>query len=158
MEYRDELQIAKKAEKMLTSALQSTVKKTFKEHFYNSEEKMQRMKDAVAKSVVKKYKYRLEGMSDEDREKYYLRSIKVRMARVGFVHHYGVDTTRAGHWRTTSKFSYHVEPHKYKLEAKPWITEALDISRIRDFIASEIPEIRQEEITMYIKKSLDKEF
>lgn len=158
MEYRDELQIAKKAEKMLTSALQSTAKKTFKEHFLHSTEKTERMRDAVAKAVVKRYKYRLDDVKSIDvKEKFYMRAIKAKMHRAGFVQHYGVDTVREEHNRAYEKTLARVKAHDFKLTATPWIDEAMETSRIRDFISVEISRIRMDEITTYVKQSLEKQ-
>lgn len=158
MNYKNELEVARKAEKLLTAALQGTAKKSFKDHFLGSNEKTERMRDAVAKSIVKKYKYRLDSVkSNEVKEKYYLKAIKAKMHRAGFVQHYGVDNVRAFHWRTYKRRSARVKAHDFKLEATPWIDEAIETSHIKDLISVEIARIRMEEITAYVKKSLEKQ-
>lgn len=157
MSYKDEREVAKKAEQMLTSALQNTARKNFKEHYLGSKEKTERMRDAVAKSVVKRYTHRLDDVSKEVKRDYYLRAIKVRMHRSGFVQHYGANTIREGHWRTYKKVSAFVKPHDFKLPAKPWIDEAVDTSNIKNFISYEISKIRMKDVVAFIKNSLEKE-
>lgn len=139
MEYRDEQVIAKKAEQMLTSALQRKTKSSFKDH-YNGNSGKASIKEAFAKSVVKRY-----GKKKDGNQQIFMRRLVIRMARHGFVQHYGVNTTRAGAERVRTKpksTSYFYEAHKFNMKATPFISEVIQQSKVVDFVVDNITELR----------------
>lgn len=87
--YKDERQIAKKAEEMLQAALRQKVS-GFKQHAHRTPDAEQKaLKNATAKARVKKY-----VMVREDTAQFYMRSLAIKMDRHGFVQHYGIDIIR----------------------------------------------------------------
>lgn len=138
MEYRDELAIAKQAEQMLTSSLKNRTS-SFASHYKKKEGEVS-LKDAFAKSVVKRY-----GKKKEGNQQIFMRRLVIRMARHGFVQHYGVDTTRAGGTRQRTKprnISYYYKPHQFQMKATPFIDEVIKQSKVVDFVSENIAELR----------------
>lgn len=138
MEYRDELAIAKKAEQMLTSAVRNKTSR-FADHYQRKEGKVS-LKDAFAKSVVKRY-----GRKRDGNQRIFMRRLVLRMARHGFVQHYGVDTIRAGGTRQRTKprnISYYYKPHQFQMKATPFISEAIKQSKVVDFVSENIAALR----------------
>lgn len=138
MEYRDELAIAKQAEQMLTSSLKNRTS-SFASHYKKKEGEVS-LKDAFAKSVVKRY-----GKKKEGNQQIFMRRLVIRMARHGFVQHYGVDTIRAGGTRQRTKprnISYYYKPHQFQMKATPFISEAIKQSKVVDFVSENIAELR----------------
>lgn len=141
MEYIDEQYIADQAEQMLGRALQNHTK-TFEEH-YSRKEGAVSLKDAHAKASTKKY-----GRKRDGNQKIFLRSLAIKMARHGFVQHYGVDTIRAGAERKREKprsISYFYEAHQFKMREKPFISDAIQQSGVVDFVSTKIAELRGKE-------------
>ena len=60
MEYRDELEIAQKAEQMLTGAIRNKTN-SFADHYNGKKEDEPSLKEASAKSYVKKYGRKKDG-------------------------------------------------------------------------------------------------
>lgn len=137
MEYRDEEQIAKKAEKVLTNALKQKTA-SFAQHYQGKKAGEPSLKDAHAKASVKKY-----GRKKDGTQKVFMRSLAIRMPRHGFIQHYGVDTVRAGGERKskTGK-NYRFAAHYFKMEATPFIDTAVEQSGVADFVANNIGELR----------------
>lgn len=137
MEYRDELQIAQKAEKMLTSAMQQKTS-TFAQHYKGKKEGEQSMKDAHAKARIKRY-----GKKKDGNQQIFMRSLAIRMARHGFIQHYGVDTIRAGGERESKKGKkYSFAAHYFKMNARPFIDDAIEQSGVVDFVADNVGQVR----------------
>ncbi|AQY22692.1 hypothetical protein D1000_07080 [Riemerella anatipestifer] len=138
MEYREELQIAKKAEQMLTSALRNRTK-SFKEH-YNRKEDAASLKDAEAKAKIKRY-----GKFKDGNQKIFMRSLAIKMAKHGFAQHYGVDTVRQGAERKRTKpnnISYFYKEHDFKMEARPFIDTAIEDSGVIPFVMENVSKLR----------------
>ncbi|WP_372472642.1 hypothetical protein AB4865_07415 [Capnocytophaga sp. ARDL2] len=138
MEYRSELDIAKQSEKMLTQALQHQTQR-FADH-YNRPAGNKSIKDAVAKAKVKRY-----GKKRDGNQKIYMRSLSIQMARHGFVHHFGIDTTRKGGVRNRTKpkaTTYHYAAHYYRLKATPFLDTAIENSGVINYVADNIAQLR----------------
>lgn len=152
---KTEKEIGKKAVRMLQSALRDTAKKTFKQHILNQKNGMERLENVVAKEVIKTYKNRLNEVSKDVQFTYYLRMIKVKMARAGFVQHYGADTVRSGHFRTHKGEKKIVKPHEYKLASTAWIDKAVENSRVMDLLGTEISDLRGQKVILMVKHALE---
>lgn len=138
MEYRDELAIAKQAEQMLTSSLKNRTS-SFASHYKKKEGEVS-LKDAFAKSVVKRY-----GKKKEGNQQIFMRRLVIRMARHGFVQHYGVDTIRAGGFRQRTKpksILYHYKGHPFEMKATPFLDETIRQSGVIDFVIDNISRLR----------------
>lgn len=137
MEYRDELAIAQKAERLLTNALQNKTN-SFADHYRSKQEDNTSIKEAHAKAKVKRY-----GRKRDGNQKIFMRSLAIRMARHGFVQHYGVNTVRAGGERKSKKGTpYRFTAHYFRMEAKPFIDKAIEQSGVADFVAENIAQLR----------------
>lgn len=137
MEYRNELAIAQKAEQMLTSALQNRTL-SFAEHYEGKKQGEPSLKEAHAKAKVKRY-----GRKRDGNQQIFMRSLAIRMAKHGFVQHYGVDTVRAGGERKSKKGTpYRFAAHYFKMEAKPFIDKAIEQSGVAEFVAENIGQLR----------------
>ena len=148
--YNTELEVAKKAERMLETSLRQKTS-TFSDHIKRKEGDTS-MKDATAKARVKQYK------SSKSGKIYYMRSISIRMARHGFIQHFGIDTTRKGGTRTRKKpreTTYSFKSHVMNMPAKPFINETVDNSRIIPFVMENVTRIRAEELLFEVKKILE---
>lgn len=138
MNYKNEREVAKKAEQMLTSAVRNKTS-SFASH-YRKKEGEASLKDAFAKSVVKRY-----GKKKEGNQQIFMRRLVLKMARHGFVQHYGVDTIRAGGQRQREKprsIGYFYKPHQFRMKATPFIDEAIRQSKVIDFVSENIAELR----------------
>lgn len=139
MEYREELKVAKRAEKMLTVALRYKVR-TFKEHYHQEGQKS--LKDAESKAKMKRY-----GKFKDGNQKIFMRSLAVRMPQHGFVQHYGVDTIRQGSTRQRTQpknLSYFYNAHDFRMKATPFISTAVEQSGVVSFVAEQISKLRAE--------------
>lgn len=137
--------IAKKAEQMLTRALQNETK-SFKEHYYGNKENF--LKNAEAKARTKEF-----VSKDANFQKVYFNKLILRMGRHGFVQHYGADIVRAGRKRTRKTprtIEYYYQPHKYFLKPTNFITRAIEQSGVINYVAENIAKERAEEILFYI--------
>lgn len=142
--YRNEEQVAMRAEQMLETALREKTS-SFVEHV-NRKNNAKSLKDAEAVSKVQKFG-----------RKYYLRSLSIKMARHGFIQNAGVDTTRSGGTRTrkNGNETYNFKSHTMKMAAQPFINSAVDSSGVKEFVISEVARIRSEAIMVDIKKILE---
>ncbi len=153
--YKDERDIARKAEEMLETALR---RKTsgFKAHYYRTaDEEAKALKKAKAKAKVKKY-----GLVKDGTAKHYMRSLGIRMDRHGFVQHYGVDTLREDiKGRTRHKprtTTYGFKTHAMKLKARPFIDSAIAESGVVPFVLREVTKHRAEELMLHVKRYMEK--
>lgn len=138
MEYRDELAIAKKAEQMLTKALQNKTQ-FFAEH-YNKKEGEKSLKEAFAKAKVKTY-----GKKRSGNQRIFMRNLSIKMPQHGFIQHYGVDTIRKGGDRKRKKPKatvYHFAAHYFNMKASPFIDEAIEQSKVISFVSENIADVR----------------
>ncbi|QWA38890.1 hypothetical protein [Chryseobacterium sp. ZHDP1] len=142
--YRNEEQVARKAEQMLETSLRAKTS-SFADHV-NRNSKQKSIKDATAVSKVQKY-----GPS------FYMRSLSIKMPKHGFIQNAGVDTTRSGGSRKRSEgnTTYSFKSHTMKMAAKPFINDAVDSSGVKDFVMVEIARIRSEAIMVNVKKILE---
>ena len=149
--YKTEEEVAKKAEQMLEAALRQKTS-SFRNHINrNPEDKS--LKDATAKATVKKY-----GSKKNGNNVAYMRRLSIKMARHGFVQHFGVDTTRSGSTRTRKKpreTTYSFKSHVMNMPAKPFINEAVDNSGVIPFVMENVTRIRAEELLFEVKKILE---
>lgn len=151
MTYQTERQVAKKAEQMLQFALRSKTA-GFKAHI--SKENKPSLKEVTAKARVKKY-----GLVRQGTAKYYMRRLDIKMAKHGFVQHYGVDTVRAGGERTRKipkQTTYRYKHHYFNMKATPFIDGAIESSGVVPFVLDNITRLRTEEVFVHIKKFLEK--
>lgn len=142
MEYRGELDIAKKAEQMLTSALKSHTQ-SFADH-YNRKEGQISLKEVSVTANLKRY-----GKKKDGNQHIYMRSLSVKMAKHGFVQHYGVDTIRKGSERTRTKpqsKTYSFSTHYFRMKAQPFINTAIQQSGVLDFVTQEVGRLRLEKL------------
>lgn len=148
--YNDEQQVAKRAEQMLEGALRSKTA-SFKDHV-NRQEGDVSLKDATAKATVKKY-----GSKRAGTKKSYMRSLSIKMAKHGFVQHFGVDGVRSGSTRTRkpNDTTYSFKSHVMKMKAQPFINEAVESSGVVDFVMSEVTKLRSEELLFEVKKIME---
>ncbi|MBB1542944.1 MAG: hypothetical protein HG446_000340 [Flavobacteriaceae bacterium] len=137
MEYRDELEIAQKAEQMLTGAIRNKTN-SFADHYNGKKEDEPSLKQASAKSYVKKY-----GRKKDGNQQIFLRRLVIRMARHGFVQHYGVNSLRAGGFRKSKLGnSYHYDAHDMEMRAQPFIGDAIKQSDVVEFVSQNVAELR----------------
>lgn len=149
--YNNELDVGKKAEEMLESALRAKTA-SFKDHVNRQIWDDVSLKDATAKANVKRY------ISKKSGKKYYMRSLSIKMAKHGFVQHYGVDNTRKGGLRKREKpknITYGFKSHYMKMPAQPFINDAINKSGVIDFVMSNVSRIRAERLLYEVKKILE---
>ncbi len=149
--YTNESDVAKKAEQMLEASLRSKTA-TFKDHV-NRAENDQTLKDATAKASVKKY-----GTKRRGNQKVFMRRLSIRMARHGFIQHFGVNTIRSGGTRTRHRpqeTTYGFKSHVMKMKAQPFINSAVNGSGVRDFVLNEVMRIRSEEIMVNVRSIME---
>ncbi|WP_418124215.1 hypothetical protein ACNFU2_06400 [Chryseobacterium sp. PTM-20240506] len=142
--YRNEEQVARRAEAMLESSLRSKTA-SFADHV-NRKSGQKSVKDAIAVSKVQKF-----GPN------FYMRSLSIKMPKHGFILDAGVDTTRSGgsRKRNEGNTTYSFKSHTMKMAAQPFINEAVESSRVKDFVMNEITRIRSEAILVNLKKILE---
>lgn len=147
---KNERQVAQKAKQMLENSLRGNMSQ-FSEHMQGSKTKSIR----EAKASYSGKSYGEKGMP----KAYYLRKVSIRMARHGFVQHYGVDTLRAGGERTRNKprtFTYRYEVHKMRMQDKPFIDKAVEQSGVIDYVLDSVIKIRNEQVFVHLKSWLEK--
>jgi len=142
--YRNEEQVARKAEQMLETSLRSKTS-SFADHV-NRKSGQKSIKDAAAVSKVQKY-----GPN------FYMRSLSIKMPKHGFIQNAGVDTTRTGgsRKRNEGNTTYSFKSHIMKMPAQPFINEAVDSSRVKDFVMNEVTRIRSEAVIVNVKRILE---
>lgn len=149
--FRNESEIAYRAELMLTQSLQDKTG-NFADHL-NREESSVSMKDSTAVATVKKY-----GTSQSGTEKFYFTKLAIKMGKHGFIQHFGINTTRSGGTRTRKKprnFTYSYRSHPMDMEGHPFINDAIDSSRVVDFVTSEVCRLRSERIFATVRQILE---
>ena len=150
----DEREIAKKAEEMLTSSLKSKTQ-GFANHIKKKENESS-IKDAFAVARVKKY-----GIKKNSTQKYFMKTLSIRMAKHGFVQHFGVNTLRAGGIRKREipkSTTYNFKSHMMNQKPRPFINEAVRQSGVVDYVAEKIGESRAELLTNEITIGLRRDF
>ena len=150
-----EKEIGKKAATLLKSSLQEKVSSRFSGHLSGGKESLQNA-TAVARM---RYSKRADGG-----KKAYLKGIAIKMARHGFIQHYGIEKerVRAGGIRTREKpkqTTYFFRAHLYSkgMKEKPFIDDAIEASGAVDYLAEELPKERGEELLIFIKKKLEQQ-
>lgn len=139
----DEREIAKKAEEMLTSSLKSKTQ-GFANHIKKKENESS-IKDAFAVARVKKY-----GLIKNSTQKYFMKTLSIKMVRHGFIQHYGINSQRAAGIRTRTtpkKTTYGFKQHMMRMKAKPFLDAAIKNSKVVDFLGEKIAESRADIIT-----------
>ncbi len=150
----DERQIAITAEQKLTSALRSSTN-SFADHI-NRKSGNASIKEANAISRTKK-----SGYKKTNNDQYFLRSISIKMARHGFINHFGVNTLRAGGIRKREipkSTTYNFKSHMMNQKPRPFINEAVRQSGVVDYVAEKIGESRAELLTNEIIIGLRRDF
>lgn len=146
--YNNEREIADKAEQMLESALRSKTA-SFADHV-NRKEGDKSLKDATSVAKLKKY-----GTVRAGTQKFYMRSLAIKMAKHGFIQNFGVDGVRDAGTRTRHRpqeLTYNFKSHIMKMNAQPFIDEAVEASGVKEFVMNEITRIRSEAIMVDIRK------
>ena len=149
--YENELQVAIKAEQMLESALRSKTS-SFADHV-NRKDGDVSLKNATANAKVKQY-----GSVRNGTKRRFMRSLAIKMARHGFVQHFGVDTTRNGGTRTRTRpqnITYGFRSHVMKMKAQPFINDAVEKSGVINFVMENVTKLRSEELLFEVKKILE---
>lgn len=149
--YENELQVARKAEQMLESALRQKTS-GFAEHLNRPVEQVS-LKDATAKAKVKQY-----GRVKNGTKARYMRSLSIVMEKHGFVQHFGIDNTRDGGTRTRKipkETTYSFKSHLMNMKAKPFINQAVESSGVVPFVMENITKLRSKELLFYVKKVLE---
>ena len=139
----DEREIAKKAEEMLTSSLKSKTQ-GFANHIKKKENESS-IKDAFAVARLKKY-----GIKKNSTQKYFMKTLSIKMVRHGFIQHYGINSQRAAGIRTRTtpkKTTYGFKQHMMRMKAKPFLDASIKNSKVVDFLAEKIAESRADIIT-----------
>ncbi len=145
-------EVARQAEKMLEASLRAKTA-SFRDHVNRAPEDVS-LKKATAKAGLKKYGSRRAGNLT-----HYMRSLSIRMTRHGFIQHHGVDTVRSGGSRTRTKpqtVSYGFKSHTMKMRAQPFINEAVESSRVVDYVMNNLSRIRAESLLVEVRRILEK--
>ena len=146
----DDREIAKNAERRLTSALRSKTS-SFKDHV-NKPANEASLKDAFAKARLKQY-----GLVSNGSKSYYLRAISIVMAKHGYIYNYGVNAQRSAGSRTRHKprsKTYHFKQHLMRQTAKPFLNQAINQSGVVTYVAQEIAKNRAGEVAEKIVVNL----
>lgn len=146
--YNNEKEIADKAEQMLEASLRNKTS-SFADHV-NRREDQASLKDVTTKATVKKY-----GTVRAGSQKFYMRSLAIKMTKHGFIQNFGVDGVRDAGTRTRHRpqeTTYNFKAHVMKMNAQPFIDEAVETSGVRDFVMSEIIRLRSEAIMVDIRR------
>jgi dTDP-glucose pyrophosphorylase len=149
--FRDEAEIAYRAELMLTQSLQEKTA-TFADHL-NRVDSNASMKEATAVATVKKYGNRRSGS-----QQFYFTKLAIKMGKHGFIQHYGVNTIRSGGTRTRKNprlITYSYRSHIMDMEGRPFVNAAIESSRVADFVTTEICRLRSEEIFANVRQILE---
>ena len=148
----NEEEIGYKAAAMLQSALRNETSR-FSRHIRNDDNAL---RNATAEPVLPNSN-RKEGYQQK-----YLRGLKIKMHRHGFVLHYGIESgrLRKSHQRTRHKpreTKYRVEAHLYRKGQKeqPFIDKVVNDSQVLDYLATAISQARGEEIVTYLARGLE---
>ena len=77
------------------------------------------------------------------------------MTKHGFIQNFGVDGVRDAGTRTRHRpqeTTYNFKSHVMKMQARPFIDEAVEASGVKDFVMSEITRLRSEAIMVDIRR------
>ena len=152
MSYDNEKQVAIKAAQMLEIALRGKIGTLgFRPHV--SSNANQSITDAEA---VAGYKL---GKAKEDKLRYYMNRLSIKMGTHGFIHHYGDQGTRKGGERTRKKprnTTYSFRTHEWNLPSRDYIDDAIKQSGVIPFVMENVTKLRGEEIMVYLKNFLEK--
>lgn len=149
--YNTEKEVGKAAERMLQSSLRQRTS-SFRDHV-NRNPNDPSLKDATAMATVKQY-----GTVRNGTKKFYFRKLSIKMARHGFIQHFGVNTVRAGGSRTRRRphsTTYRFGAHVMSMPAKPFINQAVQNSGVVDFVMQNVTRIRSEEILINVRQILE---
>lgn len=162
MNYTEE-QIGKVAKRLLEDALLMEVASLFGEHYYQREMKSRfsnhirgnnkkEIRELEVYPTYKKYTY-IDG-----RKKKFLKQVRIRLERHGFVQHYGIEprTVRAGSSRiSTLGKEFSIEPHEIRKGMKPklFIDKAVKESGIAEYVTKKITEYRGQDIVISISEA-----
>ena len=149
--YKNEREVAKKAEKMLEASLRQKTN-SFKDHVSRAEGDIS-LKNATAKARLKKYGSRRNGNIT-----HYMRSLAIVMPQHGFIQHFGVDAVRSGGSRNRTKpnnVRYNFKAHTMKMKPHPFINSAVTNSGVIDFVMENVAKIRSEELLLEVKKIME---
>lgn len=150
MQYRNEREVAKKAEQMLTASLRAKTS-GFANHVRGANDKS--IKDAVAVARVKRY-----GRG-RGNIKQYMTTLSIRMVKHGFIQHYGVDGSRTGGSRTRShpkNTTYNFSAHYFNMKPTPFINAAIRQSHVINFVMDNILQLRGQELIFEIRDMLER--
>jgi len=152
MEFRDEKEIAKMAERMLGTAMRRKVTSLgFKEHISGNK--------SLASHTIGKASTKV-GTGPGNASKIYMNKLALVMPRHGFIQHYGSKSIRTGGQRTRHRpetRTYNFASHYYNLPEKDYIGKAVRESGVIDFVMSEITRIRCREVWVGLQTFLDGE-
>ncbi|MBQ0152536.1 MAG: hypothetical protein KBS61_06550 [Chryseobacterium sp.] len=146
--YNNEREVADKAEQMLEASLRSKTS-SFADHV-NRREGDKSLKDAVSVAKVKNY-----GSVRDGNQKFFMRSLSIKMAKHGFIQNFGVDSVRDAGSRTRHRpqeTTYNFRSHVMKMQAHPFIDEAVEASGVKEFVMSEIIRLRSEAIIVDVRR------
>ena len=149
--YNNEKDVANRAVQMLETSVRQKAS-SFADHV-NRQPEQASLKDVTAKATLKTFGTRRSGNRVQ-----YLKRLSIRMGRHGFIQNYGVDTIRSGGTRTRQRpreITYGFRSHVMKLEAKPFIKEAIEQSGVIDFVLENITRIRSEEIIVNVRRIME---
>lgn len=146
--YNNEREVADKAEQMLEASLRSKTS-SFADHV-NRKEGDKSLKDATSVAKLKKY-----GTARAGNQKFFMRSLAIKMAKHGFIQNFGVDGVRDAGSRTRHRpqeTTYNFKAHVMKMTAQPFIDEAVEASGVKEFVMNEIVRLRSEAIMVDIRR------
>jgi len=149
--YNNESEVADKAEQMLESALRSKTS-SFADHVNRKEDEAS-LKDATSVAKLKKY-----GTLRSGNQKFFMRSLGIKMAKHGFIQNFGVDGVRDAGTRTRhspQETTYNFKSHVMKMPAQPFIDDAIEASGVKEFVMNEIVRIRSEAIMVDIRRIIE---
>ncbi len=154
MKYNEEKIVGERAERMLESALLSKIGGAFKSHYKGKRDKKN---IPLAKSTSSAGVKDWQGTQGDTIS--FLNKVVVKMAKHGFVQHYGVDNTlrRSGE-RTREipkKTTYGFKAHRMNMKATPFLKTAVDESGIVPYVSKEIARIRGKQVLVSTGKFLD---
>ncbi len=151
MNFNNEKQVADAAVRKLESSLRSKTSR-FADHYRNYPQEKS-MKDATAYATVKKYG---KGRGTIKR---YMTRLSIRMAKHGFIQHFGVNNLRESGSRTRKhpkETTYNFSAHYFNMKPTPFINSAIKQSGVIDFVMENITRLRSEEILLDLKQFIER--
>lgn len=134
MEFQNERQIADRARQLLGGRLRSRAT-AFKQHANGSGTAI---KDVEAVASVRMF-------TKDGTTTSYFNSLSIKMGKHGFIQNFGVETQRKGGIRRRKKpksISYNFTAHYFKLQATPFINEAIEQSNVIPFVLENVMKVR----------------